>query len=259
MTTRHLLVGSVLGALVLAWAAYRWEVAPPPEVRGRRLAARLACAACHDLAGGPGAPNPGSREGRVPGWGGGNAMMYFPNPGDMAGWIRDSAPTRYRDSAAFHAQRGRQLLTMAAYGPRLSPRDLADLVAFVSAVAGVAAPTAGAPAEGYAVAERSGCFHCHGAGGRGGVDNPGSFAGYVAGWWGHGYRALVHDRAELLAWIRDGYTARTHANPLLRRVLDRQQLHMPAYRAHLSEAEIEVLAAYIEWLAESAPTKPPNR
>jgi len=249
VVARRLLLAGVAVAFLVAWAAYRWEVAPPPEVRGHRLAVGLGCVACHDLTGGPGAPNPGSREGHVPGWGGGNAMMYFPDEGDVAAWIRDGAPQRYRDSDAFRAERDRRLLAMPAYGPRISDRDLTDLTAFVNAVAGVAAPADGAAAEGYAVAERTGCFHCHGPGGLGGVDNPGSFAGYVPGWQGRGFRALVHDRDELVAWIRDGRTQRTDANPIARHFLRHQQLHMPTYRDHLSAAEIDAIAAYIESLA----------
>jgi len=260
VVARRLLLAGVAVAVIVAWAAYRWETAPPPEVRGNRLALTLGCVACHDLSGGPGAPNPGSREGHVPGWGGGNAMMYFPHDGDVAAWIRDGAPQRYRDSDSFRAERDGQILAMPAYGTRISTGDLADLTAFVDAVAGVAAPADGAAAEGYAVAERSGCFRCHGPGGLGGVDNLGSFAGYVPGWRGRGFRALVHDRGELVAWIRDGHTARTDANPISRYLLHRQQLHMPAYRDHLSAAEIDALAAYIESLAGPLPPgAPPTR
>ncbi len=244
----RLLLAAVAVTIVLAWAAYRWETWPPPVVRGHRLALSLGCGGCHDLAGGPGAPNPGSREGRVPGWGGGNAMMYFPEPGDVAAWIRDGAPKTYRDSAGFQAQQQQQALTMLAYGGRLSSRALADLTAFVEAVAETRAPADGAPAEGYAVAARTGCFHCHGPGGLGGIDNPGSFAGYIPGWHGRAYRALVRSRDELVAWIRDGRTERTDANPIARYFLRRQQLHMPAYRDHLKAAEIDALVAYIEAL-----------
>jgi len=183
--------------------------------------------------------------------------MYFPRVGDVAAWIRDGAPPRYRNSAAFREQQRRQAVTMSAYGPHLSGRDLTDLTAYVEAVAGVATPAAGAAADGYAVAARTGCFHCHGPGGLGGMDNPGSFAGYIPGWQGRGHRALVHDRAELVAWIRDGRTARTDANPVIRFFLARQQLHMPAYRDHLSGAEIDALAAYIESLAGPLPEGTP--
>ena len=245
---RRLLLTGVAVVIAVTWAAYRRETAPPPEVRGRRLAVEFGCVACHDLAGGPGAPNPGSREGHVPGWGGSNAMMYFPHEGDVAAWIRDGAPKTYRDSDAFQAQRRRQAVTMTAYGGRLSARDLADLTAFVNAVAAVDTPVDGPAAEGYAVAERTGCFHCHGPGGLGGMDNPGSFGGYIPGWRGRGYRALVRDRTELVAWIRDGRTERTDANPIIRLILARQQIHMPAYRDHLSAEEIEALVSYIESL-----------
>jgi len=256
----RLLLAVAAVVIALAWATYQWETWPPPVVRGHRLAVTLGCAACHDLGGGPGAPNPGSREGHVPGWGGGNAMMYFPQEGDLAAWIRDGAPKTYRDSAGFRSQQERQALTMSAYGGRISKRDLADLTAFVNAVAEVTAPAEGTAAEGYAVAGRTGCFRCHGPGGLGGVDNPGSFAGYIPGWRGRGYRALVHDRAELVAWIRDGGTARTDANPIARFVLRRQQLHMPAYRDHLSTAEINAIVAYIESLnGPLSPGAPHNR
>ncbi len=244
----RLLFAAVAAVAALAWGVYRWETHPPPVVRGHRLALTLGCAACHDLGGGPGAPNPGSREGHVPGWGGGNAMMYFPKAGDLAAWIGEGAPERYRGSRTFREQQRRQALTMPAYGARLSRGELADLVAFVAAVAEVNAPAKGDAAEGYAVAARSGCFRCHGPGGLGGVDNPGSFAGYIPGWRGRGYRALVRDRGELIEWIRDGHPRRIEEGFLIRTLLERQQLHMPAYGDHLTGAEIDALAAYIAWL-----------
>ncbi|RMF87249.1 MAG: cytochrome c, partial [Nitrospirae bacterium] len=93
-----------------------------------------------------------------------------------------------------------------------------------------------------------GCFRCHGPGGLGGIANPGSFAGFIPGWRGRGYRALVRDREELFAWIREGTVARLEHNPVARWILSRQRIRMPAYRDRLSGEELEAIAAYVAWL-----------
>jgi mono/diheme cytochrome c family protein len=239
---------AVLCGVAAAAVAYWVESRPPPEVRGARLAYHLGCFACHDARGGPGTPNPGAAEGHVPGWGGGNAMMYITAEGDFAGWVLDGAPQRLRDSPSYQEKRAAAALHMPAYRGRISPRELADLEQFFEAVAGLAAPNSGDALHGYDVAEAKGCFGCHGPAGLGGVDNPGSFAGYIPGWKGRGYDALVKDRAELTEWIRDGVSRRAADHPAIGFFLRRQQLQMPAFRDHLSPEELGAIIAYIEWL-----------
>lgn len=242
-------LGLALACGVAAVAVvYGVESQPPPVVRGARLAHRLGCFACHDPRGGPGTANPGAQEGRVPGWGGGNAWMYITAEGDFAGWVLDGAPRRLRDSPSYQRKRAAMALRMPAYRGRISARELADLQAYFAAIAGLAAPDKGDALRGYDVAEEKGCFGCHGPAGLGGGNNPGSFAGYLPGWQGRGFDALVRDRAELTEWIREGVSRRTAAHPLIGFFLRRQQLQMPAYRDHLTPEELAAIIAYIEWL-----------
>jgi mono/diheme cytochrome c family protein len=93
---------------------------------------------------------------------------------------------------------------MPAYRGRISTTQLADLRAIIEAVAGPTAPEAGDALRGYDLAEAKGCFGCHRPAGLGGVDNPGSFAGFIPGWRGRGHAALVKDRAALRERSHDG-------------------------------------------------------
>ncbi|MGD2062900.1 MAG: cytochrome c [Nitrospirota bacterium] len=244
----------VAGAATLA-GAYWAETRPPAEVRGARLAQRLGCFGCHDPRGGPGTPNPGAPEGHVPGWGGGNAMMYVLGPDDFEAWVLDGVPRRLLDSPAHQAKRAARVLQMPAYRGRVSARQLSDLRRHFEAVAGLTAPDAGDALRGYDVAEEKGCFGCHGPAGLGGVDNPGSFAGYVPGWRGRGHEALVKDRAELREWIHDGVSQRAARHPVIGFFLRRQQLQMPAFGDHLTTDELNAIMAYIEWLNGTTPSR----
>jgi len=242
----------VAGAAALA-GAYWAERRPPPEVQGARLAQRLGCFACHDPRGGAGTPNPGAAEGRVPGWGGGNAMMYILAPDDFDAWVLDGAPRRLLDSPAYQRKRAAQALQMPAYRGRLSTGQLSDLRRLFAAVAGLTAPEAGDALRGYDVAEAKGCFGCHGPAGLGGVNNPGSFAGYIPGWRGRGHAALVKDRAELREWIHEGVSQRAARHPVIGFFLRRQQLQMPSFGDHLTADELSAIIAYIEWLNRPEP------
>jgi mono/diheme cytochrome c family protein len=245
--TAYLAVLLVAAAATLI-GAYWAESHPPPVVRGARLAQRLGCFACHDPRGGPGTPNPGAPEGRVPGWGGGNAMMYILAPDDFQAWVLDGAPRRLLDSPSYQSKRAARVLQMPAYRGRISAAQLSDLRAMFEAVAGLTAPAAGDALRGYDLAEAKGCFGCHGPAGLGGVNNPGSFAGYIPGWRGRGYAALVKDRAELREWIHDGVSQRAARHPVIGFFLRRQQLQMPAFGDHLTPDELDAIMAYIEWL-----------
>jgi mono/diheme cytochrome c family protein len=245
--TAYLAVVLAAGAAALV-GAYWAESRPPAQVRGARLAQRLGCFACHDPHGGPGTPNPGATAGRVPGWGGGNAMMFILAPDDFEGWVLDGAPRRLLDSPSYQSKRAAQALHMPAYRGRVTAGQLADLRAFFEAVAGMTAPENGDALHGYDVAQAKGCFGCHGPAGLGGGSNPGSFAGYIPGWRGRGYTALVKNRADLREWIHDGVSQRAARHPVIAFFLRRQQIHMPAFGDHLTADELAAIIAYIDWL-----------
>jgi mono/diheme cytochrome c family protein len=91
----------LLGA-VAAWGFFNYVRAPrfTPELRGYQLAEDLGCHACHGPRGTGGVPNPGYREGNIPAWDGGMAMMYVENEEEIREWILDGRPWRLvmRDS-----------------------------------------------------------------------------------------------------------------------------------------------------------------
>ncbi|MFV2070466.1 MAG: hypothetical protein ACC645_26160, partial [Pirellulales bacterium] len=82
----------------------------------------------------------------------------------------------------------------------------------------------------------------------GGIANPGSFVGHIAGWDGEEFAELVKDDRELREWILEGSPQRLRENRIAGFFLERQKAPMPAYRELISENELEQLIAYIHWL-----------
>ncbi len=102
--------------------------------------------------------------------------------------------------------------------------------------------------RGYFLARENGCFGCHGPGGRAGVENPGSFKGYIPPWEGPDFGELVANDGELREWIMEGSIERFRSNPLAAYFTGRQVIQMPAYRNILSAAQVDTLITYIHWL-----------
>jgi mono/diheme cytochrome c family protein len=219
--------------------------------RGRRIAERLGCFACHGPGGEGGVPNPGSEEEEVPAWSGGMVMMYALNEAEIREWILDGAPRRLREQEAHEEEHERALLRMPAYRGRLSEEELNDLVAYFKAVSWFETPPSELAARGREVAFEKGCFGCHGPSGMGRLPNPGSFKGYIPGWDGPDFRELVRDERELEEWILEGISRRFRSNPAAQFFLKRQAIKMPAYRGHLTDEELEALKAYIRWVQET--------
>jgi mono/diheme cytochrome c family protein len=120
----------------------------------------------------------------------------------------------------------------------------------VKAVSDFEKPEDAKAEAGRQVALQYGCFNCHGPQGRGALDNPGSLKGYVPGWDGPDYADLVRSEDEAREWILDGRPQRLRDSRLARFFMDRQKVPMPAYREHLTDAEVGALLAYIRWLRQ---------
>ena len=92
--------------------------------------------------------------------------------------------------------------------------------------------------RGLAIAQRMGCFGCHGPGGASPVANPGAKGGEVPGWTGGTWMMWNRDEADVRGWILDGHPAgrEPDAGALIK---------MPAYRDHVSDAEANDLVAYV--------------
>jgi len=229
---------------------WRWRESNP-VARGARLASKVGCFACHGPAGSGGLPDPSLGE-EVPAWDGGVAMMYVAGADEVRQFIRDGVTERLAKSDSAQEKRSRAAIRMPAYRDRLSAAEVDDLVAYVLAVARLQAVADKVAARGRDLASKFRCASCHGVEGSGGVDNPGSFKGYVPGWRGPDFRELVRNDVELKEWILKGTIDRFERNPLARFFLRRQRLQMPAYGKALAESDAEALAAYVRSLGGGA-------
>ncbi len=107
---------------------------------------------------------------------------------------------------------------------------------------------------GKKVARETGCFACHGAGGTGGVKNPGSASGTVPGWDSTMMAMYVHSDKEFYEWILDGVPKRLRG---AKRVDGpKGAIPMPAYRDILSKKEVEALVAYLRAVSGSRGVMP---
>ena len=237
-------------ALLLVLAAVIPACGPglPPAERGRRLAERTGCFACHGPEGTRGTANPGRLDRTVPGFEG-DVMMFAKSPDDIRAWIHDGSTPAKRASETWRKQRERGTLRMPAFGKRLGARDIDDLVAFVEVMSGVPAPAGDSLAsDGLERAGKLGCAGCHGPGGRLARRNPGSLRGFVPPWDGPDFPDLVHGRAEFDEWVQRGVSRRFEGNPAARWFLRRAVLKMPAYETHLEPGDLDALWAYVTWL-----------
>lgn len=237
-----------LGTLLLS--GLMWAVAPhreiTPALRGAEIAQRMGCFGCHGPSGAGRVGDSSSPGGSVPGWDSRTATMYLKSVDEIREWILFGRPRAH--AAEQKAAHKDALIPMPAYEGLLSRSELDDLVQYFIAVSGWSPETPDAAYEGNKIARREGCFGCHGPSGMGGVQNPGSFKGYIPPWQGDEFAELVHDTQELRGWILDGKIQRLWDNPAARHYLEAQIIKMPPYRKQLSEQELDQLVAYIDWL-----------
>ncbi|HWX23643.1 MAG TPA: c-type cytochrome [Vicinamibacteria bacterium] len=216
--------------------------------RGRRLAREMGCFTCHGADGGRGVLDPGHGLGDVPTWTGGLLTMYVESPGEIREWILDGMPQRVRRDPEQMKERQGAVILMPAFRRFLSDRQADDLVAYVKAVADYETPQDQNAEEGRKVAVTFGCFNCHGPQGRGEVENPRSFKGYIPSWSGKDFPDLASDDGEIRDWILKGGTPRLESNPLARFFMGRQAVKMPAYGTNLKAQDLDRLLDYIHWL-----------
>jgi mono/diheme cytochrome c family protein len=239
----------LVAAVVLAGAFVRWRTKNISTVqRGWTVAYEKGCFTCHGPGGIRGMPDPGHGLGDIPAFSGGLITMYAQNEGEIREWILDGLPKRLRADPEQMKLRADATIRMPAWRGAISSRDLDDLVAFVKAASDFDKPDDPKAEEGRQIAERIGCFNCHGPQGRGSMPNIRAFKGYIPAWDGADFPELAENDAEIRLWVLDGGTKRLQANPFARWFFERQPIKMPAYRGQLTEAEVERIVDYIHWL-----------
>jgi len=256
VTIRRLVVVvlAVLGAFETAWLVYPQirrrvlALEEEPVERGHRLAAELACFACHGPDGGGGTKNPGSEEETVPAFTEQTQMMYVKNADDLREYILDGAPRRKREDPDYRAKMEAAALHMPAYRDFVTAAQVEDLVAYLRAASDQIIPEEELAVRGTDVAREHDCFACHGALGAGGIKNPGSFKGYIPSFWGADFDELVQNDEELRLWITKGQIPRIADHPIGSRFLKRQAVKMPAYERFIPEPDIRALMAYVRWI-----------
>jgi mono/diheme cytochrome c family protein len=92
--------------------------------------------------------------------------------------------------------------------------------------------------RGRLLAERMGCFGCHGAGGGQPIPNPGAKGGEVPGWTGGTWMMWNRDESDVRAWILKGRPAHREADP-------GALIKMPAYESRLTPGEVDDLVAHV--------------
>jgi mono/diheme cytochrome c family protein len=245
---------AVLVVAQAAWIAYpyvRSLVVPPEETsaaRGHRVAVSLGCFTCHGPGGSGGVHNPGSKEGEVPAFTEQTQMMYVKTTDDLRQYVLDGAPERRRDDAEYVARMKQAGLRMPAFRGFVSDTQLADLVAYLRATSGQLLPEETLARKGAELAVELDCFACHGPMGAGGEPNPGSFKGYIPGFWGDDFDELVRSDDELREWIAEGHLDRIAQHPVGGRYLKRQRIQMPPYGQFIEVGDVDALVAYVKWI-----------
>jgi mono/diheme cytochrome c family protein len=254
MRKRRVILAAALAVLAAAGLLYwHWRTRNIGAVqRGYEIAQEKGCFTCHGPGGLRGMANPGYGLDEVPALAGGLVTMYVEDEAEIREWILDGLPRRIRDDPAQMKLRENALISMPAWRDFLSARETDDLVAFVKAVSDLEAPPEGPATQGKEVADRLGCFNCHGPQGRGSPPNLRAFKGYIPAWDGADFTELARNDDEVREWILDGRPKRLENHPVARFFLGRQPIQMPGYRGHITDAEVEQLLAYIRW-ARSRP------
>jgi len=98
--------------------------------------------------------------------------------------------------------------------------------------------------RGRRLAERTGCFNCHGPGGIRGAANPGRTDKTVPTFEGD---VMMYAKSpdEIHQWIDDGVSKKKAASKTWRAQRDSGALRMPAFEHRLSERQVNDLVAYV--------------
>lgn len=105
-------------------------------------------------------------------------------------------------------------------------------------------PRLSAAERGRRLAQRTGCFGCHGEGGLKGASNPGREDGAVPGFEGD-VMMYAKSLEEIRQWIHDGVTRARAKSESWREQRRRGAVKMPAFGHRLTDAQIADLVAFV--------------
>jgi mono/diheme cytochrome c family protein len=110
-------------------------------------------------------------------------------------------------------------------------------------------PRLTAAERGHRLAERTGCFACHGPGGLKGASNPGRKDKTVPEFDADDMMMYAKTTQEIREWIEDGVSAKKAQSQTWREEKKRGALKMPAFEHRLSPRQIDDLVAYVAAMA----------
>ncbi len=230
-------------------------------MRGYEIASRVGCFLCHGQGVNNGTGNALSDLGFVPPFNaGGPTTYYVQSEQEIKEWILEGMPTRLKleqlsnrsldtndGTYVRNCQTG--VIKMPAFKAYLSKSEVEDLVAYYKAAATWSRPIPEEAGRGRLVAEKNGCFGCHGPNGQGGFKNLGSFKGYIPPWDSADYHELVENDFELATWISNGQIPRFAKNPAANFFFDRMIIKMPQFKEAIHSNDFKDLMAYVSWIA----------
>ena len=128
-------------------------------------------------------------------------------------------------------------------------RRIAVVVVCLALIAGVAAaivrrPNLPAAERGRRIAERTGCFGCHGPGGLRGANNPGRTDKTVPNF-ADDMMMYAKTPEEIHEWIHNGVTHKKANSVTWRTDRDRGALKMPAFKDRMNERDMDDVVAYV--------------
>lgn len=103
--------------------------------------------------------------------------------------------------------------------------------------------------RGKHLAEKLGCFTCHGPGGIEGISNPGSEEKTVPSWDGGTLMMYAQTDDEIREWILDGMPQRMRDDPEEMEEHSEMLIQMPAYRDKISDQGLEDLLGFFKTVA----------
>ncbi len=124
-------------------------------------------------------------------------------------------------------------------------RAAALVLLVASGGCGLLPPVPTAAERGRRLAERTGCFGCHGADGRGGTANPGRTDRTVPDF-SDDVMMFARDDEAVREWIRDGVTAAKAKSVTWQEQRRLGALRMPAFKRRLSATQIADLVAFVD-------------